>query len=107
MERGDLEPEAVVREAAASISVVSVSELLHGVFRARSPVRSRRRRVVERVLARYDALPITEEIARVHAEIGADLESDGLRVAQNDLWIGCTALVHDAAVATQDQRSFS
>jgi len=89
------------------ISVVSVSELLHGVHRARSPVRTRRRLAVERLLALFYVLPITEEIARVHAEIGAELASDGLSVSTNDLWIGCTALVYDAGVATRDRRSFS
>lgn len=105
IERGDLPPE-LPGDAPHSISVVSVSELLHGVHRARSPVRSRRRIAVERLLAALDALPITEEVARVHAEIGAELVADGTPVATNDLWIGCTALVHDAAVATRDRRSF-
>jgi predicted nucleic acid-binding protein len=105
IERGDASPDAA-GEGPHAISVISVSELLHGVHRARSPVRTRRRLAVERILALFDALPITEEIARVHAEVGAELAADGTPIATNDLWIGCTALVHDAAVATRDQRSF-
>jgi tRNA(fMet)-specific endonuclease VapC len=62
--------------------------------------------VVERILAVFDALPITEEVARVHAEIGADLAAAGTPISTNDLWIGATALVHDLAVATRDRHSF-
>ncbi len=105
MERGEVDPEAFGE--AGAISVVSVSELLFGAFRARSPVRMRRRRTVERLLERFEALPITGEIARLHAELGAELAADGLAVPANDFWIACTALVHDAAVATRDQRGFS
>jgi tRNA(fMet)-specific endonuclease VapC len=86
--------------------VISVSELLHGVHRAQPAVRTRRRLVVERILAPFDALPITEEVARVHAEIGADLAAAGTPIPTNDLWIGATALVHDLTVATRDRRSF-
>jgi tRNA(fMet)-specific endonuclease VapC len=105
IERGDAPLDAVEADAYA-ISVITVSELLHGVYRARPAQRTRRRLVVERLLALFDALPVTEEIARVHAEIGADLAAAGPPVTGNDLWIGATALVHDLSVATRDQRSF-
>jgi predicted nucleic acid-binding protein len=105
IERGDVAAD-LAGDAPHAISVVSVGELLHGVHRARSPVRTRRRLAVERILAHFEALPITEEIARIHAEIGAELAADGTPVATNDLWIACTALVHGAAVATRDRRSF-
>jgi len=106
MERGELGAAEVADGADGNVSVVSVSELLHGVFRARTPVRQRRRRDAERLLGLYAILPITEEIARLHAELGAELAAEGITIPANDFWIGCTALVHDAAVATRDQRSF-
>jgi tRNA(fMet)-specific endonuclease VapC len=86
--------------------VISVSELLHGVHRAQPAQRTRRRLVVERILAVFDGLEVTEEIARVHAEVGADLAAAGTPIPTKDLWIGATALVHDLAVATRDRRSF-
>lgn len=89
-----------------SISVISVSELLHGVHRSKVAERPRRRAVVERLLTQFVAIPITDEIARVHAEIGADLAMSSNPVATHDLWIGATALVHGLAVATRDRRSF-
>lgn len=105
IERGDAAIEDA-GEGAKSISVITVSELLHGVYRADSARRTRRRLVVERILASFDAIPIDEEIARVHAEVGAGLAEQGVPVGANDLWIGATALVHDLAVATRDGRSF-
>lgn len=105
IERRDAPADAVAEDA--SISVVSVSELLHGVHRAGPAHRTHRRLVVERMLARFDALDVTEEIARVHAEVGAGLAEQGTPIGANDLWIGATALVHGLAVATRDARSFS
>jgi predicted nucleic acid-binding protein len=107
IERGETHAADVLGGADGAVSVVSVSELLHGVFRARTPVRQRRRRAAEGLLRHLETLPITDEIARLHAELGAELASDGITVPVNDFWIGCTALVENAAVATRDRRSFS
>jgi predicted nucleic acid-binding protein len=69
-------------------------------------VRQRRRLAAEKLLHRFAAVPITAGIARLHAELGAELASDGITVGANDFWIGCTALFHDAAVVTRDRQSF-
>jgi tRNA(fMet)-specific endonuclease VapC len=106
LERGDVTVEDA-GEGPHAISVVSVSELLHGVHRARPEARTKRGLVVERILARFESLAITEEVARVHAEVGAHLATVGTPVPTNDLWIGATALVHGLGVATRDRRSFS
>ncbi len=56
------------------ISAVTVSELLMGVHRADNEARRNRRSAfVETIISRIPALGFTAEIARVHAEIGADL----------------------------------
>jgi predicted nucleic acid-binding protein len=85
---------------------VTVSELLHGVHRAEGATRARRRAFVEHVLAGIEALPITETVARVHAEIWADLVSRGQAVAAHDLWIAATGLAHGFGVATGDRADF-
>ena len=56
---------------------VSVSELLHGVHRARGAQQTRRRAVVETILAAFEAVPITEPVARIHAEIWARFSARG------------------------------
>ncbi len=83
-----------------------MSELLHGVHRATGARRARRRAFVEHVLAGFEPLPITEPIARVHAEIWADLARRGEPIGAHDLWIAATALTHGFAVATRDRGDF-
>jgi tRNA(fMet)-specific endonuclease VapC len=86
--------------------VITVSELLHGVHRATGARRTRRRAFVEHVLAGFDPLPITETVARVHAEVWADLSRRGQTVGAHDLWIAATALAHGFGVATRDRADF-
>lgn len=98
--------EAILGGEECTISVITVSELLHGVLRASGPVRTRRRAFVEHILAGLDAIPITEPIARVHAEIWADLSTRGEGIGAHDLWIAATAIAHDLGVATRNAAHF-
>jgi len=80
-------------DARHTISVITVSELLHGVHRAAPDhVRIRRQVVVEALLAAIEQLPITPHIARVHAQIWAELQAKGEIIGAHDLWIAATAL---------------
>jgi tRNA(fMet)-specific endonuclease VapC len=92
---------------AFAISVVTVSELLHGVHRAPVEQRAARQAAVEAVLERFAALPITIAEARVHARLAAELSSSGKTVGSHDLWIGATALAHGLGVMTRNPRDFA
>jgi tRNA(fMet)-specific endonuclease VapC len=83
-----------------------VSELLHGVHRARGAERVRRLGAVEHVLAAVPAIPITEVVARLHAEVHAGLTARGVVVGAHDLWIAATALTHGLGLATRNARDF-
>jgi tRNA(fMet)-specific endonuclease VapC len=89
-----------------AISVITVSELLHGVLRASGGVQVRRRAFVEHVLAGLEAIPITEPVARMHAQIWADLASRGSMIGTHDLWIAATALAHGFGVATRNSADY-
>jgi tRNA(fMet)-specific endonuclease VapC len=89
------------------ISVITVSELLHGVARSRGATRTRRRAFVEHVLAGLEAVPITEPVARVHAEVWATLERRGEVLGAHDLWIAATALAHGFGLATRNVGDFA
>lgn len=105
--RGDPSLYRSIGSDQTTISVITVSELLHGVHRANSDAtRMRRQAFVEQLLAEVDPLPITPQIARVHAGIWADLESDGNLIETHDLWIAATAIVHNMQVATANTRDF-
>ena len=88
------------------ISVITVSELLHGVHRAEGAVKARRLAFVEHLLASLPAVPIGEPIARMHAALWADLAAHGQMIGGHDLWIAATALSHDMPVVTGNVREF-
>ena len=103
----DRELEQLVGDEEAAISVITVSELLHGVHRATGTRRVRRRAIVERLLAAFEPLPITQPVARVHAEIWADLRDRGKVLAAHDLWIAATAVTYGLGLATRNGRDFA
>jgi len=109
LERGVANPEVegAIGDEDRAISVITVSELLHGVHRATGAIRIRRNAFVEHLLAELEAIPITEGIARVHAEVWAQLAQRGELIGAHDLWIGATALAHGLAVATANAADFN
>jgi len=89
------------------ISVISVSELLHGVHRAHPPSRKNMRStVVESTVSRFPILAIDTSIARRHAQLWADLGKAGTMIGQHDLWIAATCLVHGLSIVTANVREF-
>lgn len=89
-----------------AISVITVSELLHGAHRARGAVRARRRAFVEHVIGGLEAIPITEPVARIHADIWGELTERGRPIGAHDMWIAATALAHGLGVATRNGAHF-
>jgi len=108
LERGAGTPgvERLLGEEDRAISVITVSELLHGVARASDAHRTGRRAFVEHLLGVLTAIPITEPVARVHAEIWADLAARGELIGAHDLWIAATALAHGLGLATRNAADF-
>ena len=98
--------EAVLGDEERAISVITVSELLHGVRRTTGARRARRSAFVEHLLAGIRAIPITEPVARVHAEVWAQQAARGQVIGAHDLWIAATALVHGLGVATANAADF-
>jgi tRNA(fMet)-specific endonuclease VapC len=108
LERGVVNPEVekAIGDEDRAISVITVSELLHGVHRASGAQRTRRRAFVEHLLAGMRAIEITEQIARVHADVWAQLAANGQLIGAHDLWIAATALAHGMGVATGNVDEF-
>ena len=109
-ERGRVDLEARIRrreEEAFFLSVVTASELLHGVHRAKDPVtRARRTAFVEGVLGSMPLLPVEIATARVHARLWADLAEEGRLIGAHDLWLAAACLTHDLRLATANVREF-
>jgi len=107
VERRRASLEVVAGGEERAVSVITASELLHGVHRAAdAAARMRRHAFVEAVLARLQPVPITLHVARAHAEIWARLEANGALIGAHDLWIAATALAHGMQVATVNVRHF-
>ena len=89
------------------LSVITVSELLHGAHRARDRVqRARRRAFVEGVIDALPLLPIDLMTARAHAELGAELAGRGAPIGTHDLWIAATAIARGLDLVTLNARDF-
>jgi tRNA(fMet)-specific endonuclease VapC len=108
LERGIANPEVehAIGDEDRAISVITASELLHGVHRATGAVRARRAAFVEHLLTGLRPIEITEQVARIHAELWAQLEATGRLIGAHDLWIAATALAHGMGLATGNANEF-
>ena len=89
------------------LSAITVSELLHGVHRAKSEsVRGARREIVEGLFERFQIISFDVTLARVHAHLTAELRSSGTPIGAHDAIIAATALAIGAPVATWNRKDF-
>jgi predicted nucleic acid-binding protein len=109
-ERGQFDLEAALAAQAEeqfAISAITASELLHGLYRAKTAAqRNRREAFLEGLLAKLPVIPFDLIVARIHARVWAQLAAKGVTVGPHDLLIAATALATDSTVATRDERSF-
>jgi tRNA(fMet)-specific endonuclease VapC len=90
-----------------AISAITATELLHGLYRAKTATqRTRREAFMEGLLAKLPVIPFDLVAARIHAQVWAQLAAKGITVGPHDLLIAATALATSATVATRDERSF-
>lgn len=106
LERGahGLEKLAAGREREPfGISVVTVSELLHGVHRADSEKRRLTRGAfVEKIIQTFPLYPFDLGAARIYAKLWANLAKKGVPIGAHDLMIASTAIALGFSVVTAD-----
>jgi tRNA(fMet)-specific endonuclease VapC len=91
----------------AALSVVTLVELTHGIYRARTDADRERRRAFTQELRRDVAvIPVTAEIAELAGRIEGEQAALGISIAFEDLLIGATALHMNYAVVTLNVRHF-
>ena len=109
-ERGRLDLRRRVAERAdeeSFLSVVTASELLHGVHRAEEPERrATRSAFVEGILERFPLLEVDLTTARAHARLWADLAAAGHLIGPYDLWLAATCIAHGLTMVTANLREF-
>ena len=94
-------------EQDAALSVVTLVELTHGIYRARTDADRERRRAFAQELRRDVAvIPVTAEIAELAGRIEGEQAARGISIAFEDLLIGATALHMNYAVVRLNLRHF-
>ncbi len=89
------------------ISAVTASELLVGVHHAdTSDRRIKRMAFVDAIFSHIPVLDFTLDVARIHAELYADLAKKGSMIGSYDLIIAATALSNDCELLTNNIRGF-
>ncbi len=107
--RIDLDVHVQGRESVAFfLSVITASELLHGVHRAPdAKVRAKRSAWVEAILNRFPLLEIDLAISRAHAQIWAELARAGSIIGPHDMWLAATCVAHGLSMVTANEREFA
>jgi len=91
----------------SAISTISVVELTHGIYRARTAVdRDRRRNFAQGLYEDLIVHPVTLEIAQLAGRIEGEQAAKGIAIPFEDLIIGATALHLGFDVATHNVKHF-
>lgn len=94
-------------EIEVGVSVVTIAELVHGAYRAKTQEqRDRRLEFIERLASDVPTYPVTLEIAQLAGRIEGQEEAKGVQLAFEDLLIGVTALHLGYSIATLNVRDF-
>jgi len=96
-----------IGETEAAICAIAVAELAHGIHRADTPERRKRRRVfLDELKVAIPIYPITERTAELVGKIGAEASAAGATIPFDDLLIEACALERGYSVATRNIRHF-
>jgi len=89
------------------ISVITVSELLHGVYRADSQKRRLKREAfVEKIIETFPVYPFDLAASRIYARLWSTLAKKGIAIGAHDLIIASTAISLGYSVLTHNLRDF-
>jgi predicted nucleic acid-binding protein len=89
------------------ISVITASELLHGVLRANDPsIKSKRHAFVEGILSNFSIFPIDLAIARSHSQLWSLLQAQGKMIGIHDSWIAATCIANGMSLITLNVKEF-
>ena len=94
-------------EAEIGLSVVTVVELTHGVYRAKLEERRQRRQAfVDELIRDVPVHPVTVGTARLAGQIEGEQAEQGVSIAFEDLLIAATALQLGFGIVTANVRHF-
>ena len=88
------------------VAAITVAELWHGVERATGGHKAHRLHYLQSILRPLPIIPYTDQTAREHARIWAQLEAAGTMIGAYDVIVAATALERGSEVATFNKRHF-
>jgi tRNA(fMet)-specific endonuclease VapC len=88
-----------------AMSVVTLGELRYGA--ERSQARERAVQAIGQLTALIEVHPIPGSAGEHYGRIRADLETRGLPIGNNDLWIAAHALAQGWTLVTNNEREFA
>ena len=98
---------AATGDQEAALSAIGLTELMHGLYRAKTPaLRLRRQSFLDEVLRDLTVYPYTKETAILAGKLDGEQQSKGVVIPFGDLLIGATALSLDFSVLTANPRHF-
>ena len=84
-----------------------MTEILHGIYRAKTDVvRERRREFIQQVVQDVPVYPYTHDFAKLAGRIGRERAALGNTIPFTDLLIGATAIFHGYSLLTTNVRHF-
>ncbi|MFZ0819405.1 MAG: PIN domain-containing protein [Candidatus Acidiferrales bacterium] len=97
----------VAGDQEAALSAIGLTELIHGVYRAKTPeIRLRRESFLDELLADLTVYPFTKQTAILAGKLDGEQRNQGVVVPFTDLLIGATALSLGFSVLTANTRHF-
>jgi predicted nucleic acid-binding protein len=91
----------------ATLSSIGLTELVHGIYRARTPqLRSRREAFILELLNDVEVHPYTKETALLAGRLDGEQQDRGVTIPFSDLLIGATALALGYSLVTVNPRHF-
>ncbi len=97
----------VAGDQEAALSAIGLTELIHGIYRARTPeIRSRRESFLNELIADVTVYPYTKETALLAGRLDGEQQGRGVVIPFGDLLIGATALSLGYKVLTGNLRDF-
>jgi predicted nucleic acid-binding protein len=91
----------------AALSSIGLVELVHGIYRAKTPqTRTRREAFVNELLVNLIVYPFTRDVAMLAGKLDGEQQSRGVVIPFGDLLIGATALSLDYSLITGNLRHF-
>ena len=110
MERGNFPFQKLVKgkeDEELFLSVISASELLHGVNRAKKPEnRMKRSSFVEALLDSIPTLTIDLPVARIHSKLCAEINKNKVPIEIHDTWIAASCIANGLTLITRNKRHF-